>query len=398
MKMVFIAALALAYEAASVEDTKLGAGVTLTEATPIAAIVKSPQGFVGKTVRVDGVATAVCEIDGMLDGGGRERQEGRADRPPQGRARRGHQVPDEREGQAVSAQGSSERSAATTSTARRRRRSTPRPTRRRPRRTRSRRRAPLSGDGQAALFFFLCGAVAVVTACSRADQPPAAPPATSQPSWRLPQTVVPEHYALTVTPDLASATFTGEESIDVRVSQATDRIVLNAAEITFQTVMIESGGATQSARVELDDKSEMATFVVSTPVGPGTARLRIKYSGRLNDQLRGFYLSKANNRRYAVTQLEATDARRMFPSFDEPAMKATFDLTAVIDAGDHAISNGAVASDTAGPTRASTRSAFRERRRCRPTFWRSSSGISSARRARRMASRSASAPRRTRSR
>jgi len=61
------------------------------------------------------------------------------------------------------------------------------------------------------------------------------------------------------------------------------------------------------------------------------------------------YLSKANNRRYAVTQLEATDARRMFPSFDEPAFKATFALSATIDEGDHAISNGAVVSDTPGP-------------------------------------------------
>ena len=60
-------------------------------------------------------------------------------------------------------------------------------------------------------------------------------------------------------------------------------------------------------------------------------------------------MSKANNRRYAVTQLEATDARRMFPSFDEPAFKATFSLTAMIDTADHAISNGAVVSDTPGP-------------------------------------------------
>ena len=52
-----------------------------------------------------------------------------------------------------------------------------------------------------------------------------------------------------------------------------------------------------------------------------------------------------------MTQLEATDARRMFPSFDEPAFKATFALTAIIDAGDHAISNGAVMSDTPGPGR-----------------------------------------------
>ena len=89
------------------------------------------------------------------------------------------------------------------------------------------------------------------------------------------------------------------------------------------------------------------TVAAAIPAGP--AVIDIKYRGILNDQLRGFYLSQANNRRYAVTQLEATDARRMFPSFDEPAFKATFSLTATIDAGDHAISNGAVVSDTPGP-------------------------------------------------
>ena len=62
MKFVFAAGLALALTAAAaVEDTKVGAGVTLTTATPIAAIVKTPQDYVGKTVRIDGIATAVCE-------------------------------------------------------------------------------------------------------------------------------------------------------------------------------------------------------------------------------------------------------------------------------------------------------------------------------------------------
>ena len=62
MKFVFAAGLALALTAAAaVDDTKVGAGVTLTTATPIAAIVKTPQDYVGKTVRIDGIATAVCE-------------------------------------------------------------------------------------------------------------------------------------------------------------------------------------------------------------------------------------------------------------------------------------------------------------------------------------------------
>jgi aminopeptidase N len=65
--------------------------------------------------------------------------------------------------------------------------------------------------------------------------------------------------------------------------------------------------------------------------------------------VRGFYISKANGRKYAVTQLEATDARRAFPSFDEPIYKATYDVSLMIDTPDTAISNGRVVTDTQGP-------------------------------------------------
>ena len=110
-----------------------------------------------------------------------------------------------------------------------------------------------------------------------------------------------------------------------------------------------AGGRTQAATVTLDATKDQATFNVPTRDAERDATIRISTPASLNDDLRGLYLSKANNRRYAVTQLEATDARRMFPSFDEPAFKATFALTAVIDNGDHAISNGAIVSDTPGP-------------------------------------------------
>jgi len=94
----------------------------------------------------------------------------------------------------------------------------------------------------------------------------------------------------------------------------------------------------------------MASLKFGQTVPPGKASMRISFSGVLSEQLRGLYLSKTPKRHYAVTQFEATDARRAFPSFDEPAMKATFDITLVVDDGDTAISNGAIASDTpAGP-------------------------------------------------
>jgi aminopeptidase N len=130
---------------------------------------------------------------------------------------------------------------------------------------------------------------------------------------------------------------------------------VNAAEIEFGTVQIAAAGRTQTAKVTLDAAKDQATFTVPETIPAGEAQIQIEYAGTLNDDLRGLYLSKANNRRYAVTQLEATDARRMFPSFDEPAFKATFSLT-VIDAADRAISNGAVLSDTPVRGLASTRS------------------------------------------
>src|SRR5215210_8931016 len=174
-----------------------------------------------------------------------------------------------------------------------------------------------------------------------------ASPARAQ---RLPATGIPDHYDIHVEPDLAAATFKATERITVTLQHASPTIALNAAEIQFDTVTVTAAGGSQNARVSLDAGREQATFTLPAPVPAGPARIHISYRGTLNDQLRGLYLSKANNRRYAVTQLEATDARRMFPSFDEPAFKATFSLTATIDEKDHAISNGAIVSDTPGPT------------------------------------------------
>jgi aminopeptidase N len=173
-----------------------------------------------------------------------------------------------------------------------------------------------------------------------------ASPALAQ---RLPGNVTPAHYDLAVTPDLQKATFGGSERIEVTLKAPARTITLNAAEIEFDTVTISAGGRTQRAHVTLVPSRDQATLTVPRVVPAGKAEIEINYRGILNDELRGLYLSKANNRRYAVTQLEATDARRMFPSFDEPAYKATFSLSATIDDGDHAISNGAVLSDTPGP-------------------------------------------------
>jgi len=166
---------------------------------------------------------------------------------------------------------------------------------------------------------------------------------------RLPAMATPEHYTLWFAPDLDRETFRGRESIEIVLSDPSRTITLHAAEIAFTTVTIDDGGGSQTATVTLNDAAETATLTVPRPVARGRATVRIVFTGILNDKLRGFYLSKANGRKYAVSQMEATDARRAFPSFDEPSSKATFAISLMVDAADAAISNGRQISDTPGP-------------------------------------------------
>ena len=163
---------------------------------------------------------------------------------------------------------------------------------------------------------------------------------------RLPKTVLPEHYSLYLVPDLKTATFTGDETIDVALAEPTKTITLNAAEITFKTVTATAGaGAPATATVTLDADKQQATFTFPSELRAGKVKLAIAYTGILNDKLRGFYLSKTAKRNYAVTQFESTDARRAFPSFDEPAFKATYDISLTVDVGDTVISNTNMIAD-----------------------------------------------------
>ena len=112
--------------------------------------------------------------------------------------------------------------------------------------------------------------------------------------------------------------------------EATSTILLNAVdlELAFPVVNDASGSETMGT-VELDEHLERALLRFPTELQPGPHTLAIRFDGVLNDELRGFYRSTftddaGTTHTIATTQFEATDARRAFPCFDEPALKATF--------------------------------------------------------------------------
>ncbi len=169
----------------------------------------------------------------------------------------------------------------------------------------------------------------------------------------LPKDVRPSKYTLTLQPDLESFTFTGSVAIDIEVLRPTDSIVLNAAELEIGSCRVESAdGEALPGSTTLDEEAETASFAFEDALPVGPARLEIEFTGELNDRLRGFYRSRytdmnGEERHLATTQFEATDARRAFPCWDEPSMKATFEVTLVVPEDLEAVSNTMIAEEWA---------------------------------------------------
>jgi aminopeptidase N len=188
---------------------------------------------------------------------------------------------------------------------------------------------------------------------SAQDSAPAAAPVVADATTQLPRDVRPTHYDVAVVPHADKLTFDGKATITLDVLKPTDRIVLNAIDMTFPSATLASasgGGALPAPKVAIDADAQTATFSFDQPLAVGSYRLALDYTGRIGTQANGLfaidYDTPAGKKRALYTQFENSDARRFIPSWDEPNYKATFALTATVPAAQMAISNMPAAETT----------------------------------------------------
>src|SRR5439155_7881319 len=143
--------------------------------------------------------------------------------------------------------------------------------------------------------------------------------------------------------------FRGEVRIAVGLERARQEVVLHAAELKVERAAARLDGDELPARVRADAADQTVTLRFPRALPAGEAWLVLRFAGRLGEHLRGFYAASADGRRYAFSQCEAADARRIFPCFDEPAFKARLRLAVTVPSGLRAVSNSPIEREEDAP-------------------------------------------------
>ncbi len=173
--------------------------------------------------------------------------------------------------------------------------------------------------------------------------------------YRLPTTVAPVSYDLELTPNIDAATFAGEVLVTLAVTEPVTEIQFNAVDLTIDEVRVtDANGLVHVGTATFDETYERATVSLPGELPVGAATMHVRFQGELNDKLVGFYKSTyvddaGVTQSIATSQLEATDARRAFPCWDEPTFKATFSITLNVPAHLAAYSNSPVVAETTNP-------------------------------------------------
>ncbi|KAL4658678.1 endoplasmic reticulum aminopeptidase 1-like [Arapaima gigas] len=158
---------------------------------------------------------------------------------------------------------------------------------------------------------------------------------------RLPVTIRPDHYFLYIHPNIASETFVGQVQILVTVLNDTNMIVLHSKGLTVHSAHLVDLTATLSEQWQLalqmveSQSRELLVFVSKSMLKKGHKyQLSISYNSTMSSSFSGLYkatylMPNGTSRTLVATHFEPTSARRAFPCFDEPSLKAVFSLVIV---------------------------------------------------------------------
>jgi aminopeptidase N len=160
---------------------------------------------------------------------------------------------------------------------------------------------------------------------------------------RLPKEIVPRSYLIDLEPNIETLVTDGWESIEIEVLKPTDHIVLNSVDTEISAVQIEIGGQKEELVPQFDSSQQTVSFETRSLLEPGRYNLSFKFQSRIGEQPHGLFVrhydSQGALQHLLTTELEPGDARRVFPSWDEPAFKATFQLSVKTDQKNTVVSN-----------------------------------------------------------
>jgi aminopeptidase N len=167
---------------------------------------------------------------------------------------------------------------------------------------------------------------------------------------KLPKEVVPREYAIRIVPNVDTFTFVGSETVKLNVRSPVRQLVFNALELKIKAASVDGTELPPSA-IRTGNDNELLTLTLPSELAAGDHTLALRFTGKINQQGQGLfymrYQEQGSGARKVMlgTQFEATDARRFFPCWDEPAFRARFQLTVVVPEAWLAVSNMPIESE-----------------------------------------------------
>jgi aminopeptidase N len=148
---------------------------------------------------------------------------------------------------------------------------------------------------------------------------------------KLPKTLVPRHYVIHLEPDVEQMTTEGAEGVEIEVLKPSSQIVLNAVETEIWNASLAHGSSREELKPQFDAANQVVKFITSVPLQPGSYTLSFSFRSKISNGSRGLFAQSYDLRgkpeSLLATQFEPTDARRVFPCWDEPSFRATFQLS-----------------------------------------------------------------------